>query len=61
MKVISVKGFNLDKFLHNLLQCEITPKKIKRINHSELFVEISDKDYKKLFSSLYHQKTINLC
>lgn len=48
MKEVSIRGYNLDRFITNLLMCGIKPKKMKRVQYDELIIEISDKDYKKL-------------
>lgn len=58
MKEVSIKGYNLDRFLNNILSIGIKPRKIKRIDYDELLIEISDKDYKNLlekkFASCYN-------
>ena len=46
MKELNIKGYNLDRFLNKLFSSGIVPKKLKRIEHDELTIQISDKDYK---------------
>lgn len=58
MKELAIKGYNLDRFIDNLLTSGIAPKKMKRTQYDELTIQISDKEYKNLlvkkFASCYN-------
>lgn len=48
MKKIRVEGYNLDRFLDEILSSGIKPSNLNRLSHNELEIDLSDKDYKKL-------------
>lgn len=48
MRTLNIKGLNLKRFLNELIEKKITPKKVFFVSHEEINIEISNREYKKL-------------
>ena len=63
MKELDIKGYNLDRFLDEIMSFGIVPRKMKRVGHDELIIEITDKEYKNLLvkkcASCYNINVVN--